>query len=228
MRGVDRCDQGMNDYNISQKGFRWYLRVFYYITNAAVFNMRKDTECVVKRAMHDLEWDLDKLDNKDPWDKYVSKSLRWFKWTCDMGLRLIEMGIEMDWPDVTDQSQRPQWMRQLPFKLCDCRIFFFCKNNLTGKYGPPETAPPSPATHRQKRCRIVKVACEHAEETRVRLFPNSRDCGVCIEEGRRRKPAGVERNSSHIIKCALGCPHVECRKHTVCGEHWEEFQHKWK
>ena len=41
MRGVDMFDQSMNDYNVSLRGIRWYLRLFYYVVNAALANMQK-------------------------------------------------------------------------------------------------------------------------------------------------------------------------------------------
>ncbi|EJK56747.1 hypothetical protein THAOC_23303, partial [Thalassiosira oceanica] len=53
-----------------------------------------------------------------------------------MGRALIIKGIEMDWEDIHDDTQ---WMRQGPWKSCDCKKCFHCKHGLTTKYGPPKT-----------------------------------------------------------------------------------------
>ena len=93
---------------------------------------------------------------------------------------------------------------------------FCCKNELTGKYGPPSKSPKKSAvqsnfftpakkrssprgrsksktpvlTEKAKKGGIVEVAADHVAK-RVAIRECALGCGVCIEEGRREKPAGV-------------------------------------
>jgi hypothetical protein len=55
MHGVDRFDQSMNDYNISQKSNCWYLRIFYWHVNAALANMRTVTKALVTQSNRQRE-----------------------------------------------------------------------------------------------------------------------------------------------------------------------------
>ena len=69
---------------------------------------------------------------------YIKGNIGWFKWICDLDHRLLEMGILMDWLDINDNSDRPNWIQQVVFVPCCCKMYFFCKNHLTGRYGPPK------------------------------------------------------------------------------------------
>ena len=42
---------------------------------------------------------------------------------------------DMAWHDISDNSKRPKWLRQKPFKPCICNRCFFCKKGLTNMYG---------------------------------------------------------------------------------------------
>ena len=93
MRGVDMFDQGMNDYNVSLRSIRWYLRVFYYIINATLGNMRVITRQVVEQANEQRkemrrQAGLDAPSPKvDPWYKYLCASAKgWFLWMVDLGM----------------------------------------------------------------------------------------------------------------------------------------------
>ena len=179
----------------------------------------------------------------------------------------------MDWPDITDDSQRPKWLRQKPFKPCPCKQCFFCVNHLTGPHGPPVSTASSataaapvtasaprkrarstpstastrsgarsrtparrtprsaaPATTRVRRGVVQVVVRDHIAGKAERLFATCRDCGVCKAEGRKRIPKGVKRDDSnkhlYINTCKTGCPHLNCRDHPVCKEHWPTYQHK--
>ncbi len=177
----------------------------------------------------------------DPWKKYLKRNSRgWFDWMLDMGMAIAWKGMEMDWQDLTDESQRPPYMRKR-FLRCWCKKCFHCKNKLTGRYGPPKKAAvlvtpkkrsakqkqPS-LTKRAKRGRIVEIAHEHLRpgQKRVQIFPNARACSICMKEKRKKKPkAGAIDGVKYIHNTYLGCPHLNCREHPVCDEHWEKFKH---
>ena len=85
MRGVDMFDQSMNDYNVSLRGVRWYLRLFYYVVNAALANMRIITKLEVlrerderkqrRRGQRDRQR---QSEEKDVWAHYLV-TRGWFK-----------------------------------------------------------------------------------------------------------------------------------------------------
>ena len=157
---------------------------------------------------------------------------------------LSSIAEEMDWKDITDDSQRPPYMRKR-FLPCNCKICFCCKMKLTTRYGPPVRQSPrkratpsrfvtpsrsSPPTLRKKarKGRVVEVEANHVKD-RVAIFDSQRCCGVCLEENRRQKPKGVDRSETpekFMNKSALGCPHIHCRGHPVCEEHWKNYKHK--
>ena len=150
--------------------------------------------------------------------------------------------------------KRPKWM-QKRFLPCSCKRCFCCKNKLTGKYGPPRKSPKKSAvqskfvnlekkrssprgrsksktpvlTKKAKKGGIVEVAADHVVK-RVAIRECTLGCGVSIEEGRKEKSARVNKTDTDekfLGKTKLGCPHLHCREHPVCQEHWEKFKHKW-
>ena len=161
-----------------------------------------------------------------------------------MGMAIAEKGIRMDWKDVTDDSQRPAYMRKR-FLPCNCKICFCCKMKLTTRYGPPIRQSPrkrttssrfvtpsksSPPTLRKKarKGRVVEVEADHVND-RVKVCDHNVACGVCLQEGRREKPKGVDKSTTtekFVSKTTLGCPHIQCRGHPVCKEHWKNYKHK--
>lgn len=278
MRGVDRFDQSMNDYNISLRGCRWYLRLFYYVVNAALANMRAITRIIVERDAEssDIEEGSQPAGKKDPWEKYLGK-MGWFKWMVDLGHALIKEAITMEWTDLTDNATRPKWMRQQALLPCRCKNkCVFCQLGLTGKDGPPKkrrsqsalrtpasrssttsstasSARSSASSARSSSARstgsarsrgvsfgsvssmsscLVAPGAAHSKpgDTATKLFDNTRDCGVCLGMGRKRKPRGVERTSENTHKYTnssmVGCPHLACNSQPVCREHWQLYNSK--
>jgi hypothetical protein len=96
MRGVDRFDQSMNDYNISQRSNRWYLRIDYYFINATLTNMRTVTKGIVKqsksnRELMRREGGLEGTGKADPWEMYTTKMMGWCTWLVHLGFGLISI-----------------------------------------------------------------------------------------------------------------------------------------
>ena len=229
----------------------------YYMSTASVLNMRKAVECIVRQVKAQRRAGVSVHDNvatTDPWESYLKPAVGWFNCVCDMGNRIIEMGIKMDWPDITDDTQRPKWLRQTPFKPCSCNKCFFCKNNLTTLYGPPKiicsrkvanqhtTLPSShqpststrrtynpytSSTTRMFRGHPVSLVREHTRNPEV-IIGYSRDCKICKDLGKTRKPKGVKLNDTNrhlYCKTSVkGCPHLDCQK-PVCRDHWGLFRH---
>lgn len=224
MRGVDMFDQSMNDYNISLRGQRWYLRIFYYICNAALANMRVITRHVVekeqekrRKARQDDDFGEEVgRGQKDPWAKYLG-TMGWFQWMMDLGHSLIEAAILMEWTDMNDNSTRPKWMRQAPLKPCTCGgKCVFCKQGLTGKNGPPKKPRRRPVTPRPRtpssartparscstpaRSRLSSSAVPvHTKpgEKRVNFEIGGKNCGVCMKFRRKPTPKDTRRTQDN-------------------------------
>ena len=109
--------------------------------------------------------------------------------------------------------------RMKPFVPCRCNRCFFCKNELTGLYGPPKelarkkaqrtSTSSTPGSRSSSRAGTPTIAFERGSPVEliqdhvryptepVLLCKYSKDCGVCMKEGRVRKPTGVNRNGEN-------------------------------
>lgn len=212
MRGVDRADRSMADYDISLKSNRYYLRIVFYTINAAIVCMWIICLNVATTSAR----------TKDPWKKYTRSEGR-LKWTIDLGHALIAKGIKMDWGNIHDNTKRPKWIRQQAFLPCDCGLCFFCTENLTGLAGPPTA---SPRKHRRPSSPEPNVKHVQLLNERVEVC-SGKNCGECMRKGRKRKPkAGQEiEGVEYAHKTRLGCPHPNCRDHPVCEDCWPDFKH---
>jgi hypothetical protein len=133
MKGVDKTDRAMADWNISLKSIKYYLRIFWYAFTAAVANMRVVTFEIVRQVKEQRVG----ASKEDPWEKYTKGSRGVFDWMMDIGHTLIAKGILMAW-DVNDPfAERPSWMRQKPFLPCSCKRCFFAKPKSPQSMVPP-------------------------------------------------------------------------------------------
>ena len=73
---------------------------------------------------------------------------------------------------------------------------------------------------------LVAPGAAHSKpgDTATMLFESTRDCGMCLSLGRKRKPRGTERTSenTHLYTnlSKMGCPHLSCNSRPVCRHHW--------
>ena len=125
MKGVDKTDRSMADYDVSLKSTKYYLRIFWYTFTSAIANMRVTTFELVRQVKEQSNSSLQC--KTDPWEKYTKGSKGVFNWMLDMGHAVMERRILMVWDPTDPTSDRPSWMRQKPFLPCGCRRCFFCK-----------------------------------------------------------------------------------------------------
>ena len=134
MRGVDRVDRAMADWNVSQKGKNYNHRIFYYGFNAAFANIKIVACKIVEQKTEQMKASMKQARIRairagvqvqewtDPWAKYFNrKSQGAFEFMME-GRALIERGIRMDWKDINDDSQRPPWIRQVCARLTSCWV----------------------------------------------------------------------------------------------------------
>ena len=86
MNGVDHKDRDTADWTVSMKSNRYYLQIFYWLLDSVIHAIY----CIVKAVV---------ANNKDHcWSKYTSKHNGRYIFQMDLGLELIKMGLEKDWP----------------------------------------------------------------------------------------------------------------------------------
>jgi hypothetical protein len=91
--GVDRKDRDTSDWTISVKSHRWYLRLYYWMVDAAIHSSYLLVVHIAnKRAETNPE---------HPWLKYSGRNGRMI-FQMDLAHSLMEKGLLMDCPDVAN------------------------------------------------------------------------------------------------------------------------------
>ena len=109
--------------------------------------------------------------------KYTKKEDGRYKFQIDLALYLINKGIELAWPDPSDASQKPKWIRQKGLVPCDCKRCFFCLNGMTTGmiHKPVKRVVPKavPRGHAKKREPVAKKRrnCQRCYERLSLLHP---------------------------------------------------------
>ena len=125
--------------------------------------------------------------------------------------RVIEYGIRLDWPDVTDENAKPAYMRNMAYVPCDCKTCFFCIEGLTH------------GVDHQSRGHQATNAVETCPNNQTIIANSPIQCRVCYRQIRLKYPNWtVEKVSSKCHKTHLGC--CKCQV-IVCETCWPSFGH---
>ena len=65
------------------------------------------------------------------WAKCANRHEGRKQFQINTALALKEHRIRLDWTDVSDESTKPEWMRQADCMPCNCGVCFFCKEGKT-------------------------------------------------------------------------------------------------
>jgi hypothetical protein len=124
--GVDRKDMDTSDWTISVKSHRWYLRLYYWMIDAAIHSRYL---LVVNIANKRAE-----TNPEHPWLKHSGRNGRMI-FQMDLAHSLMEKGLLMDCPaDVANFKMpklRPRYNRKKDDHPCECDNCFFCKYRIT-------------------------------------------------------------------------------------------------
>ena len=138
---VDINDHDSAENTVSIRTTRWYLRVFFWICDRAIFTCYNVVVYVAASGI------------KKEWEKYQDKNGGRKKFQIDLGLSLIEHGIRMDWNAPYDETAKPRWMRQHEYVACNSNACFFCKERkTTGIRSRPRTGTPSKKIKKEPAC----------------------------------------------------------------------------
>ena len=151
------------------------------------------------------------------WAKRANRHQGRKRFQIDAGLALMECRTRLDWEDVSDESTKPEWMRQADHMPCNCGVCFFCKEGET-----------SGIDHECQKTRTekkwsVKKSKEECTTDRVSMG-NSDKCDVCYHKRRRENPNEPSRDSSNKSRSTRkGCK--GCNVH-ICKHCWPTHEHK--
>jgi hypothetical protein len=204
MGGIDHIDRDTADYSVSLKSERFYLRIFYWILNAVIHCNYVIVTLVSKEGGP----------KHDEWSQYRNVHDGRFKYQIDLSQQLIEYGIRMDWINVEDDSQRPEWVRQGNFIPCNCKTCFFCKTGkTTGIMHRPATGPPQET----KGC----------SSTREHLHDYSVKCRSCYARHREEHPNLSKKEIKRLCHdSSMGCRNCGGDKGAaICKWCWPTYQH---
>ena len=221
--GVDQMDRDRADWSITMKSNRWYLRIYYWVIDAAI-HCTYLLVCAIARKRSENGTD-------DKWLKYTKKDGR-MKFQMDLALSLIEAGILLDTNGadpklLKDKANRPSFMRQDNFHPCGCGICFFCKHKIT--HG---------VEHKSWHFRNYVATPPPGEEAVHPRYPQKSvpmgttgDCAVCMKreevrcngEVTRTELRKMKRNNKSIIgRSTRGCNVCGVR---VCKSCWPTYNH---
>jgi hypothetical protein len=184
------------------------MRIFFWCLDRVVFGVWL---IVVHSGLETNE--------RKEWRKYQKKNGR-FDFQIDLGLQLIDMGIQRDWADISDTTSKPKWMRQKPVIPCDCSQCFFCRTDKTSPATQSRSPTPSP------RFKPPTPECTRAYWP---LWPSSgkkpskKACIMCVRARKLARPRESARQ--RVQKCTKtykGC--LRCRVE-ICPDCWEKYNH---
>ena len=205
--GVDKSDKDTAKCSCSFRSNRWHLCIVCWMVDKVVHG------CFII-----CTW-LASDTFFPEWKVHQNKNGGRKKFQVDLGIALMNKGIEMDWEDGFDESKKPKWMPKTRTKAkchpCDCKKCFFCLNGKTTTvtHGPKTALPP---THQ-------------CSENYVQV--SRKCCIVCKRNAKAGHPGMKWRELVKLKKMEFvrkGC--LECnRVHggvAVCEKHWSKHTHK--
>jgi len=198
---VDRNDRDSADYTCSIRTNRWYLRIFFWLLDRAIFSM-----FIVLVSYYQDTGD-------ERFKRYATDGGRYI-FQIDLGIALLDYGIREDWPlsndEIWDLTKRPRWMRRKDVIPCNCAgpaKCFFCSEGITNgvHHDSAKINFHSPGTGKKRKldvqCTNIRWALPH--------YKKRKPCEQC-----KSKPEGQKRFYS-----TMGCP--RCNK-PICKHCWKD------
>ena len=141
------------------------------------------------------------------WKKYKSKHGGRKMFQIDLGLSLINYGIENDWGIEKEEKSKPIWIRQANFVPCECKKCFFCLNGLTVGINHKTNI------YETKGGKKKLKGCSNE---RVKISEKSVYCRQCY----RKQPLNIstKQKKENCKFSKMGC--IKC-KEPICKDCWQ-------
>jgi hypothetical protein len=118
MYGIDWNDQDSRDYSTSICTNLWYLWIFCWALDWVVHTQHSIVTFLAEQGI-----------GKPEWKKYRDKNEGRHNFQIELGISLLNYGIDLDWDGVS--GKRPSYMQTGAFNPCDCKKCFFCLKGHT-------------------------------------------------------------------------------------------------
>ena len=150
--------------------------------------------------------------NKACLNKYYSKNSGHHDFQIDLGVALLNYGIDLDWDG---ESKKPDCMRQVAPVPCDCKQCYFCLNGTT-----------KGISHRKEDKAVIVHKCNKririsgCYEDLVIISTSGGYFQLCYKQQLGHLKTKVKKN--HSNESILGCP--QC-KVCICKSCWDDYMH---
>ena len=204
MNGVDRKDHDIADWTISLKSNKFYMRIFYWLLDSVLHAMY----CVVKAIAND---------SNHPWYKYKNKNTGRFRFQMDLGMALINYGLEKDWPEPHSEKTKPKYVRKQNYIPCGCQKCFFCIKGKTHGIDHLRKGKKRATSFRLKQDCVKERIC----------IGKPQYCSVCYQREKTINPNITSTIARKKCKqTRLGCPGCNEGKGVfVCQDCWPAYEH---
>ena len=162
MGAVDKNDCDSADWTTTIQTNRYYLRIFCWVLDRVVYTV---FVVVIYLALLCI--------GETNWNKYSNKNGGRRQYQIDLGIEIINFGIDLDWPDPRNHKNKPRYINNRQLVPCDCKVCFFCVRNLTNGIHHKSVVIESP----DGRMKYTKCS-----GTRVFLCDKSKYCKQCYRK----------------------------------------------
>ena len=147
---------------------------------------------------------------KPAWKKYLCNVNGRHDFQIDMGLALMNRGIEYDWPEG---KPRPKWIRKRDVVPYDCKKCYFCLHGMTNGITHKDGSRDREVVYANG----VRVKTKNCTDVQVNLFKSSQYCKMCYRKQDESICSGIRKKNCKFSK--LGCP--SCQE-SICKWCWAE------
>ena len=150
--------------------------------------------------------------NKACLNKYYSKNSGHHDFQIDLGVALLNYGIDLDWDG---ESKKPDCMRQVAPVPCDCKQCYFCLNGTT-----------KGISHRKEDKAVIVHKCNKririsgCYEDLVTISTSGSYCQLYYKQQLGHLKTKVKKNRSN--KSILACPQSKIH---ICESCWDDYMH---
>ena len=195
MGAVDKNDRDSADWTTTIRTNRYYLRIFCQALDRVLYTVFVVVTYLAAADIGDPEW-----------KHYSNKNGGCRMYQIDLGMQVINYGLDLDWLDTRNQNNKPRYVNNGLLTPCDCKKCFFYVRNITNGVFHKAVVIESPDG---------KMKYTQCTGTRVFLHAKSKYCKQCYRQQLRCGTKEERMKNCNYLQ--YGC--VLCRE-SICNECW--------